>query len=246
MSELRVHALSTGRVRPKRAQRGVRRYLPGGWSDRTLPVNVIAVEHPDGVCLFDAGQTSAAARPGHFPRWYPFFWLSRFELERDDEADARLTAIGMAPGSVRWLVLSHLHTDHAGGVPRFAGAEVLVSRLEWERAQGLGGRLRGYLPQHWPAGIRPRVVEFDGPPLGPFAASHDLAGDGALVLVPTPGHTPGHMAMVVRDGDRAWLCAGDLAHDAQDMQRVAPEIARWCRQEHVTVLATHDEEALAA
>ena len=124
---MRVVGVSTGVVRGKRAARGPRRYLPGGWSDETLPVNLFAVEHPAGVCVFDTGQTARAVRPGYLPRWHPFLRLARFELTEADEAAPQLARAGVDPAAVRWVVLSHLHTDHAGGIAGFPGAEVLVS-----------------------------------------------------------------------------------------------------------------------
>jgi N-acyl homoserine lactone hydrolase len=210
-----IRCLTTGRVRGKR-RTGPLRYLPGGWSDETLPVHAFAVEHPEGVCLFDTGQTARAARGGYHPRWHPYLRLARFELEPRDEVASQVD-----PTTVRWVVLSHLHTDHVGGLGAFADAEILVSRLEWERASGFTGRLRGYLPQHWPAGLTPRLVDFTGPPAGPFPASHDVAGDGLLLMVPLPGHTPGHAGLLVAGetllaGDASWA-GGELrvlqAHD---------------------------------
>lgn len=239
-----MRRFSTGRVRQKRGARGVRRYLLDEWSDTTLPVNVFLIEHPAGLCLVDAGQTAAAAQPGYFPAWYPFFRLARFELDTGDEASAQLSAAGYDPKQIRWLVMTHLHTDHAGGVAEFPGAEVLVTRAEWEAAQGLGGRLRGYLPQYWPEKIRPRVIDFTGPPIGPFRASYDVASDGRLLMVPFPGHTQGHAALLVRiDPAQAYLCAGDAAHTASALARVAPEIAAWCQRENVVVLTAHDDAA---
>jgi glyoxylase-like metal-dependent hydrolase (beta-lactamase superfamily II) len=226
-----VERFSTGRVRPKRAAHGARRYLPGGWSDETLPVNVFLVRHPDGLLLFDTGQTARAAHPGYHPSWHPFLRLARFELEPADEIGAQLD-----PASVRWVVLSHLHTDHVGGVGAFPAAEVIVSRVEWERAQGLSGRLRGYLPQYWPLS-RPGLVDFTGPAVGPFPGSYDVAGDGRLLVVPTPGHTPGHVSLVVRDEDGGWFLGGDLAHSVDE---VPDAIAVFCRDEHLAVLLTHD------
>jgi glyoxylase-like metal-dependent hydrolase (beta-lactamase superfamily II) len=141
------------------------------------------------------------------------------------------------------VVLSHLHTDHVGGIDAFTHARVLVNRLEWEQATGLGGHLRGYLPQRWPDGLRPTLIDFDGEGVGPFQASYDVAGDGRLLLVPTPGHTAGHAALLVRDGRYSWLLAGDLAHTTAAVERVAPEIARWCRAERVGILTAHDPTA---
>ncbi len=234
---MEVFCLTTGRVRGKRSARGPRRYLPGGWSPETLPVNVFAVSHPSGLCLFDAGQSARAASAGYLPRWHPFLRLASFELGPGDEAAAQLAARGIEPSVVRWVVLSHLHTDHVGGLAPFRGAEVVVSRVEWERARGLAGRLRGYVPRHWPPGLEPRVVDFDGPPLPPFPASLDLAGDGSLVLVPTPGHTPGHLSLLVRGGGRSYLLGGDVCHSAAEL---APGLARFCAEQDVVFLAAHD------
>jgi N-acyl homoserine lactone hydrolase len=242
---MRIHCFSTGVVRPKQGEHGLRRYLPGGWSQQTLPVNVFAIEHPDGICIFDAGQTARAANHGYFPRWYPYFRLARFEIEPAHELVPQLERGGLDPAAVRWVVLSHLHTDHVGGVGSLPTAEIVVSRTEWERARGLRGRLRGYLPQHWPPGVTPTLIDFEGGPVGPFAASHELAGDGGLVLVPTPGHTPGHMSLLVREGERGYLCAGDLSQSLAELEDSWPELAAFCRDEGVVLLATHDERAAA-
>lgn len=239
-----IRVFSTGRVRPKRGERGIRRYFADDWRDDTLPVNVFVVEHPDGICLVDAGQTVAASRKDYFPQWYPFFRLSRFELGPADEAAAQLAGAGIEPGRVRWVVLTHMHTDHVGGIGAFARAEVFVSRTEWEPAQGFGGRLRGYLPQYWPPAIHPHVVDFTGPSVGPFASSYDVASDGRLLFVPLPGHTRGHAALLVRvDPSQSYLCAGDAAHHATELAASAPDVAEWCRREHVVVLTAHDDAA---
>ena len=242
---MEVYGFSTGRVRPKSRERGVRRYLPGGWSTETLPVNVFAVTHPEGTLLFDAGQTALAARGGYFTPWHPFLRLARFELGPEDEAAPQLRRLGLDQADVRWLVLSHLHTDHVGGVGTFRHAEVLVSAVEWRRATGFGGRIRGYLPQHWPDGLVPRLVELGGPAVGPFSGSFDVAGDCRLLLVGTPGHTAGHVALLVRADDAAYLLAGDLVHSAAELDALAPEIASYCRVESVVVLAAHDPDALS-
>jgi N-acyl homoserine lactone hydrolase len=234
-----------GRVRQKRGERGVRRYFADDWRDETLPVNVFLIDHPQGYCLIDTGQVAAAAQPGYFARWHPFFRLSRFELGPQDEAGAQLAAAGVAAQEVRWVVLTHLHTDHVGGLAPFAQAEVVVARAEWERAQGISGRLRGYVPQKWPPGLAPTVVDFNGPAIGPFYGSYDVAGDGRLLLVPLAGHTRGHAGLVIKADDRCYLCAGDAALRAADLAATAPKVADWCRTEDVVILAAHDDLARA-
>lgn len=235
--------LQTGVVRRKRGERGLRRYLVDDWSDDTLPVNCFLVELDGERLLFDTGQAAAAGRPGYLPRWHPFLRLARFELRSEDEAAAQLRSSGIDPSEVDTVVLSHLHTDHAGGLEQLAHARVIVTRTEWRRAVGIAGRLRGYLPQHWPAGLEVDPVDLDGPPVGPFPASLALDGDERLLLVSAPGHTPGHAALLVRDGERRYLLAGDLVHTAVELGETAPAVAAWARSEAVTVLAAHDRDA---
>jgi glyoxylase-like metal-dependent hydrolase (beta-lactamase superfamily II) len=236
-----VRRLTTGVARTRRASRGALRYVLDDWEDSTLPVNAYLVRHPLENVLFDAGQTAEAARPGYFPAWHPWLRLARFELEPSDEVAAQLERLGVPPASVGQIVLSHLHTDHVGGLAAFPGAEVIVSETEWRRAHGARGRLRGYV--RLPGRLQARTVGPAGPPLGPFSASHDLLGDGTLTLVPTPGHTPGHLAMLVRGTGRTWLLAGDLAHDRDELGRTRPEIARWCDAEGIELLTAHDVAA---
>ena len=240
---MRIRCLRTGVVREKRGTRGIARYLWAEWRDETLPVNAFLIEHPDGPCLFDAGQTVRAAAKGYFPWWHPFFRLARFELNAEDEVVPQLRACGVDPESVRWVVLSHLHTDHVGGLEAFRSAEVLVSRVEWERAQGLAGRVRGYLPQYWPTGMEPTRLEQDRDGFGPFPAAHDVVGDGSLLVVATPGHTPGHVSLLVRRLMGSVLLGGDMAHRRADLQREAPAVARYCDEERCDYTSAHDWDA---
>ena len=100
------------------------------------------------------------------------------------------------------------------------------------------------LPQYWPTHVPPHLVSFSGPAVGPFPSSYDVAGDGRLVMVPLPGHTPGHSALLVRNGaDQSFLCAGDAALTAAKMMGEFPAIATWCVAEQITVLTSHDDAA---
>ncbi len=88
-------------------------------------------------------------------------------------------------------------------------------------------------------------MDFDDGPVGPFGQSRQLTEDGRLVLVPTPGHTPGHMALIVHGGDRRLLLCGDLAHTAAELDQTAPQIASYCRAAGLTSLTAHDPQACA-
>jgi len=210
-----------------------------------MPVNAFLVEHPAGLCLVDAGQSVAASVPGYLPRWHPFLRIARFELEAGDEVAAQLAGLGFRPEQVRWVVLTHLHTDHIGGLGPFASAEVIVSEVEWRRASGLRGAIRGYVPKQWPATVEPRLVQLAGPPLGPFRASLDLVGDGTLRLVPLPRHTPGQIGVLVGEDGAGALVGGDVAHDRAELDALEPELAAYLDEHGLALLLSHDDDAPA-
>jgi glyoxylase-like metal-dependent hydrolase (beta-lactamase superfamily II) len=184
-----------------------------------LPIHAWAIEHPEGVILVDTGEVHEASDPRYYPALHPFYRRAlRFELTEDDEIDRQLRRVGLAAEDVRWVVLTHLHTDHAGGLRHFPNSEIVIAADEWGAARGLGGWARGYLPHLWPRWLAPRTITFRGDPLGAFPASHPLTEAGDVILVPTPGHTSGHLSVIVqRAGRPSLLLAGDASFSLQLM-----------------------------
>ena len=135
---MRVHAIQTGRVRIKASQvvgrgHGLKRRLAplidSEWSP-WLPTFAYAIEHREGVILVDTGVSAAVKR---LPRWHPYFRNAvRFDIEPEEEAGPQLRAVGIRPGDVRRVVLTHLHIDHDGGLAAFPTSE--ISGKPW-RAQ---------------------------------------------------------------------------------------------------------------
>jgi glyoxylase-like metal-dependent hydrolase (beta-lactamase superfamily II) len=116
--------------------------------------------------------------------------------------------------------MTHLHTDHAGGLHHFPDNEILVTRTELEFASGLRGRLRGYVAnKHWPTWFDPTVLELKPEPLGPFPQSLRLTEAGDVTLVPVPGHTPGQIGVLVDEGDHTVCLAGDSSYTQDLMLR---------------------------
>jgi len=239
---VKIHRLTTGRVRGPRRPHGIRRYVRLEWSGETLPVNAFLIEHRAGLCLVDTGQSAEAAVPGYLPRWHPFLRTARFELAAGDEAVAQVRRLGFRPEQVRWIVLTHLHTDHVGGLAAFPSSEVVVSETEWRRAGGFRGQLIGYVPKQLPAGLAPRLVRLTEPGVGPFATSLALDDERSLNLVPLPGHTPGQIGLLAVGERRSALLGGDVAHNWRELQEAAPELAAYCSREHVSFLAAHEDD----
>jgi N-acyl homoserine lactone hydrolase len=223
---MNVHAIQTGTVVltanwREGVGRGKRRVLntllDREWTE-PLPIYAFAIEHPEGVIVVDTGETARVAEPGYFPRWSPFFRFAvRERVAPQDEIGPQLQRLGLAPADVRWVVMTHLHTDHAGGLHHFRGNQILVSRTELAYASGLPGRLRGYVNKPWPAWFSPTLVDLAPVAFGPFPASRVLTAAGDVTLVPTPGHTPGQLAVVLQDGDHSIVFAGDSSYTEQAM-----------------------------
>ena len=225
---MKIHAIQTGTVAVTTKWReGVGRgrlrlvntLLDREWTE-PLPIYAFAIEHPEGVIVVDTGETARASRPGYFPAWHPGVRAFREWVEPEQEIGPQLERLGISPGDVRWLVMTHLHTDHAGGLHHFPATEILVTRTELEFASGLGGRLRGYVANtHWPAWFTPTPVELDPEPLGPFPQSLRLTDAGDVTLVPVPGHTPGQIGVLVDEIDQTVFLAGDASYTQDLMLR---------------------------
>jgi len=186
------------------------------------PINAYVIEHRDGLVLFDTGQDRASVTDSnYFPRGFTkvlYDRLARFEITSQDTLSAGLARLGYAIGDVRVAILSHLHQDHIGGLGELSNSEIVVSEREWETLSSPRPELRGLMTRHidLPGLKWNRIVPAatDDPDLSAFDGSHDLFGDGSLVLVPTPGHTPGSLSLLVRQlGVAPLLMVGDLTYD---------------------------------
>jgi glyoxylase-like metal-dependent hydrolase (beta-lactamase superfamily II) len=225
---MKIHAIQTGTVAVTTAWRegvghGRRRLLNSildhEWTE-PLPIYAFAIEHPEGVIVVDTGETALASRPNYFERWHPGVRAFREWVGADEEIGPQLGRLGISHGDVRWVVMTHMHTDHAGGLHHFPDTEILVSRREMEDATGLRGRMRGYVAnKHWPSWFDPTRVELEPKPFASFLQSLGLTEAGDVTLVPVPGHTPGQMGVIVEDGDHSVFLAGDSSYTQDLMLR---------------------------
>jgi glyoxylase-like metal-dependent hydrolase (beta-lactamase superfamily II) len=223
-----------------------------------LPIYAFVIEHPEGLIVVDTGETARVAEPGYFPWWHPYFRFAVREwVQPEEEIGPQMRALGFDPQDVRWVLLTHLHTDHAGGLAHFPNAEHLLVRREYENATGVLGMLRGFLPNRWPDWFRPTLVDMPPEPLGSFPSSYRVTQAGDVHLFPTPGHTPGHLSVVVTTADVSYFLAGDASYtqdlmlaeqidgvttDRATARRILAQIHTFCRATPTVYLPAHDPD----
>jgi len=222
---MKIHALQTGTVliRPNQRHgkgpgfaRLVNTLADQRWTE-PLPIYAWAIEHPEGIIVIDTGESAKAASPGYFPAWHPFLKNAIFQVEPEQEVGFQLEAIGIRPHEVRWVILTHFHTDHAGGLGHFPKSEIVVVRRAFALASGFAGQARGFLPNHWPAWFAPKLIDLAPHPFGAFPQSFPLTKAGDVVVIGTSGHTNSHISVILQDADVSYFFAGDTSYSQQLM-----------------------------
>jgi glyoxylase-like metal-dependent hydrolase (beta-lactamase superfamily II) len=203
-----IHHLNCGTLCPYGG-----RLLGGedGFGAVEMCCHCLLIESGDSLVLVDTGfGTDDVAHP-YRRLGAPFAAAFRPRAELGETAVSRIRELGLDPADVRHIAVTHLDLDHAGGLPDFPDAEVHAFAPEVPAATqpALRDRAR-YRPPHFAHG--PRFVEHavDGDAWFGFQSVRLLPDtDPEIVLVPLPGHSRGHSAIAVRDGDGWLLHCGD-------------------------------------
>jgi glyoxylase-like metal-dependent hydrolase (beta-lactamase superfamily II) len=189
-----------------------------------LPILAWVIDHPEGVIVVDAGETALTADPSYFPRWHPYYHNSlRLDVKPEEEIGPQLRRLGIRPDDVKTLVLTHLHTDHIGGLHHFPNSNILASIGDFTLARSFKGRISGYLPNRIPRWFNPSMTPFEQQNVGLFPQSYRVTKAGDVIIVPTPGHTAGHLSVIVRNEDITYFLAGDTSYSQHSLLTKTPD-----------------------
>ncbi len=201
-----------------------------------LSDNCYLIHNTQGWFLWDTGLSDAlAANPdgAKDPN-------SGLLAKRTKTLSGQLDQLGVKPADIRAIGISHTHPDHIGNVEEFPLVMLYVQKAEydWPNANGTPR----FKPEH---------------PVTKLEGDHDVFGDGSVVIISTPGHTPGHQSLLVRlPKTGAVVLSGDAAHfkanwdnrrvpgfnsskeqSLTSMQRIADILAK----EHAQLWINHDK-----
>jgi N-acyl homoserine lactone hydrolase len=173
----------------------ISRWSPGVNEGKSMDFvdNCYLIKHAQGWFLWDTGIPDAVATmPNGLPPADPkaVYW------HRPKTLAAQLGQLGVAPSDVKAVAISHTHPDHIGNVEMFPNAMLYVQKLEYD----------------WPgAGNAPRFKPEH--PATKLEGDRDVFGDGSVVILATPGHTPGHQSLLVKlPKTGAVVLSGDAVH----------------------------------
>ena len=166
----------------------------------------------------------------------------------------QLKAVGYEPKDITYFVLSHYHSDHTGNANAFANATWIVQKAE--RDYMFGDKPEGIIqPATYDALRNAKTKILDN-------EDFDVFGDGSVVIMSTPGHTPGHQVVAVKLAHRGTVVlAGDLYHYPEERTtgriptfEFAPEqskvsrarIEKYVADNHAQLWIEHDAATHAA
>lgn len=153
-----------------------------------VPVPFFLIRHPQGDVVIDGGNPLGVARDAH-AHWGALADQFEVRMSEEQHCAAQLRRLGVDPDSVSHIVQTHLHIDHTGALGHFPGATVVAHARELQAARAAGSPLAsGYVRE-----------DYDRPELRWQLAEGelDLFGDGTIRLIETPGHSAGHMSLLL-------------------------------------------------
>jgi N-acyl homoserine lactone hydrolase len=176
---------------------GVNVGKPGAFS-----ANCYVIKHANGWMVWDSGiNDSVASMPKGFQRGKvsPHYILRR-------GFGNQLAAIGVDPAKIQHVAFSHTHGDHVGNANLFTGGTLYMQQAEYDVAFGPEAETKWNFEVSSYDKLRAvRTVKLNG--------DHDVFGDGSVVILATPGHTPGHQSLLVRLPKRGpVILSGDMVH----------------------------------
>jgi glyoxylase-like metal-dependent hydrolase (beta-lactamase superfamily II) len=211
-----------------------------------IPSMFVLITHEQhGHILFDTGYSPRFLQETKSFPFSLYAMMTPVYVHGDETAAGQLKRMGINPEEIKFVIISHFHADHVSGLRDFSNARYVCLSSEYQAIKVLGQSSsftavrHAFIPSLLPDDFDQRVLIIDDEgfktPGGryvrhldvkyaPFDVGFDLFQDGSLLIVPLPGHTPGHLGCFVTDknqeryfmvGDACWHSKSYRGHTAE-------------------------------
>lgn len=210
--DIRIYRLDCGRgTLDKNLFSDVHAYPDG--AQISLVIGCYLIRHGGDLLLWDTGLG-------------PDMIGSKGPATLDQRLEPQLAKLGVAPGDVKFVGVSHYHADHVGQAKSFPQARLLIGAREFDALFGPAPTAAEQAKplQNWA----------DGKNVEKIVGDHDVFGDGTVTTLALPGHTPGHMALLVRLKNAGpIILSGDQYHFAENRANKGVPTFNWDRADTV-------------
>lgn len=244
MGGIKLYAMNTGFVE---FDKGI--FTPGrdeGKKTRA-PYPFFLIVQQKGNVLFDTGVHKdviydPVGRLGTVAEVFKPFYKS------GEDVVSQLRSLGISEPEIKYVINSHLHLDHAGGNQFFSKSEFLVQKDELLWAMNPKSEEFGYFRADWDHHLNYKTI----------GGEVDIFGDGTVITLPLPGHTPGHQGLIVRLKETGTvILSGDccplrenleeelippINHDLQESLLSIKKLRALSQKEKATIFFGHDIE----
>jgi len=202
--ELKLYALECGLVQVNNLAI-FNPYIPKG-TRMDLPSPCFLIQHPEkGYLLWDAGLNDALIK---YQEGVEYF-NGEMILKVNKTLSSQLLSLGLKNTDIDFFSPSHLHLDHGGNANDYAESTLIVQKVEYDTAFSEHAAQYGMLIENHHKLKDAKRIELKG--------DYDVFGDGSVVVLSTPGHSPGHQSLFVKlDKTGPILLSGDLYHFQQN------------------------------
>ncbi len=165
---------------------------------RELFVPCYLIEHPDGRMIWDAGLPLAMAGAGRIEQEGGVY------MTYDRSLIDQLADMDVTPADIDLVAFSHMHYDHVGAANAFVQSTLLIQDTEHEAA---------FVNVTNPVFQPDLYMDLEDSDMEILSGDHDVFGDGSVMIISAPGHTPGHQVLLIRLANTGPLVlSGDLYH----------------------------------
>lgn len=210
--------MSSAKCRRMWGLSGAQFTIPAMSPEQTQPFTFVCppilIEHDKGLVLFDTG-CHPRIMDDIAGYWGDFWKMVEMKFSPAETLDAQIRGLGYKLDDVKYVILSHLHMDHTGGMALFPNAKFLVGANEIRFAYWADPAQRQYF-------VMGDLLPARGFNWLEVGEDYDLFGDGSLQMLKTPGHTPGESTLLVTLPSRKFVLTGDTVHTRQDLAEEKP------------------------